>query len=212
LALGIASGEDRARALSHIARCADCRHFVDELATTADEILLLAPQREPSVGFENRVLSALDQRKPRRRRVLLGAAAALLAATLGAGAVFWATQEDREVAGAIRETLAEANGKYFAVLPLNDSSGSKVANVFAYEGDPSWVFVVWEKPLARDLFTMQAHTVDGSKLTLGTFDSDGTRRTWGGDLPGSLHDLNAISVLAKHGADSTATFSHGDSD
>lgn len=211
LALGIASGEDRARALNHTAMCAECRRFVEELATAADEVLILAPQREPSVGFEKRVLSSIDERRPARRRWAFAAAAILAAAVLGAGAVFWTTTDERELAGSVRSALAEADGKYFSVLPMHDSSGAKVANVFAYEGKPSWVFVVWEEPLHRDTLTIQAHLVDGNKLALGSFDSDGTRRTWGGHLPGSLHDLSAISVLASHGADSTASF-HRSSD
>ncbi|HYI45571.1 MAG TPA: zf-HC2 domain-containing protein [Actinomycetota bacterium] len=210
LALNIASGEDRARALDHIATCPECRRFVDELATAADEVLILAPEREPTVGFEKRVLSAIDERKPVRRRWAFAAAATLVAAALGAGAVFWSTADERELAGSVRSALAEADGKYFSVLPMHDSSGAKVANVFAYEGHPSWVFVVWEEPLDRDTMTIQAHLVDGDKLALGTFDSDGTKRTWGSPLPGSLHDLSAISVLASHGVDSTASFHRGD--
>lgn len=207
LALGIASGEERARALAHIATCPACRRFISELSATADEVLLLAPQREPAAGFENRVLAAIGARR-RPRRLVLGVAAGLMAAVLGGGAIYLATAEDRELAARVRETLAEANGKYFSVLPLKDESGTKVANVFAYEGHPSWLFIVWKEPLARGDYEVEAELVDGDSVMLGTFEGDGTRQTWGGPIPGSLHSLDAIEVLAPKGAGSIARFSH----
>jgi len=57
LALGIADGAERAEALDHLAGCADCRRAVAELTEVTDELLLIAPEHEPPVGFESRVLS-----------------------------------------------------------------------------------------------------------------------------------------------------------
>ena len=56
LALGIVEGEERGRALEHLAKCPDCRAEVEKFSEVADELLLLAPHREPPVGFESRVL------------------------------------------------------------------------------------------------------------------------------------------------------------
>src|SRR4051794_37860831 len=47
LALGIADGAERAAALEHLAGCAECRRAVAELSDVTDELLLLAPEREP---------------------------------------------------------------------------------------------------------------------------------------------------------------------
>ena len=55
LALGIVYGEERGRALQHLADCPDCRAEVEKYSDLADELLLLAPQREAPVGFESRV-------------------------------------------------------------------------------------------------------------------------------------------------------------
>src|SRR5690348_1588093 len=87
LALGVVDGEQRAWALEHFAECPDCRRRVEPLSEVADELLLLAPHREPPVGFESRVLAAaLPEPEPRRRRrwrlVLAPAAAALASAAI----------------------------------------------------------------------------------------------------------------------------------
>ena len=84
LALGIVEGEERGRALQHLAECPDCRAELEKFSELADELLLLAPHREAPVGFESRVLNELlpaPQRKPRRRlRLVFAPAAAALAA------------------------------------------------------------------------------------------------------------------------------------
>src|SRR6059058_3689151 len=62
LALGIADGEERARALEHLGGCAECRRELDELSAIADELVALAPEREPPAGFEGRVIERLRVR------------------------------------------------------------------------------------------------------------------------------------------------------
>src|SRR3954469_24391018 len=82
LATGAASGEVRATALAHLAGCAACRRELADTAATVDELLLLAPEREPPPGFDARVLSRLDAGRPSRRRTrgayLLAAAVVLI--------------------------------------------------------------------------------------------------------------------------------------
>ena len=51
LALGIADGEDRARALDQLAECPECRKTIEQLSSVADELLMLAPAEEPPPGF-----------------------------------------------------------------------------------------------------------------------------------------------------------------
>lgn len=92
LAVGALSGAERGMALAHLETCARCRDLVDDLAGTADRLLLLAPVSEPPVGFESRVAARLGaevtQRPSRRghrvgRRWAAVAAAAALVAGLG---------------------------------------------------------------------------------------------------------------------------------
>jgi predicted anti-sigma-YlaC factor YlaD len=59
LALDIAGGEGRHAALRHLSRCSACRQLVSELSSVGEDLLLLAPAREPPLGFESRVLAAV---------------------------------------------------------------------------------------------------------------------------------------------------------
>lgn len=157
LATGAATGYDRARALSHVSRCASCRAELAQLSKVADELLLLAPSHEPPAGFESQVMASIGQGAPpprptptRRRpafrhripmRVAVSAAAVALAATLGAGAVWQATSGDRHVAQDQRQTMQMTNGRYFTAFPVTDEAGGRTGTVFLYEGDPSWLLV-----------------------------------------------------------------------
>ncbi|MBV8295852.1 MAG: zf-HC2 domain-containing protein, partial [Acidimicrobiia bacterium] len=83
LALGNLPGHERADVLRHLEHCADCQRLVEELADAADALLLLAPEVEPPMGFEARVLAGFDAPVTRRRRpgvAVLGVAAALVLA------------------------------------------------------------------------------------------------------------------------------------
>src|SRR5512132_2791788 len=104
LALGILDGEQRAQALRHLAECPECRRAVEELTAVADELLMLAPEREPPAGFESRVLARLQPppaaTRPvrRRRRLLAPLAAAAAAAAIATAVVLQTTSDDRRLA------------------------------------------------------------------------------------------------------------------
>jgi hypothetical protein len=66
LALDVVSGDERAAALAHLTGCRACQANLDELARTADALLLVAPSGEPSAGFESRVLARLAAEKGAR--------------------------------------------------------------------------------------------------------------------------------------------------
>ena len=64
LALGLATGRERAGSLAHLAECSGCRGRVDGLRETGDGLLLLAPPAEPPAGFEQAVLASLRAARP----------------------------------------------------------------------------------------------------------------------------------------------------
>jgi anti-sigma-K factor RskA len=143
LALGIADGEERARALRHLAECAECRRAVEEYSAVTDELLMLAPAQQPPPGFESRVFERLAPARPRRRlrRILVPLAAAAAAAAVAAGAILGATSDDRRLADQYRSTLAAAHGSYFTAARLRDAAHAPGGLVYGYRGRSSWIYV-----------------------------------------------------------------------
>src|SRR5678815_3351949 len=60
LALDMLTGEERSTAMAHLATCASCRQDVALLTDAADELFVLVPEVEPSAGFEQGILSAIE--------------------------------------------------------------------------------------------------------------------------------------------------------
>src|SRR5262249_47277306 len=111
LATGTATGHERAWALGHVARCITCRQELMDLARVADDLLLLAPRREPPPGFESAVVAriadatdlvtpastrdAVGKRWRSRRwpqigvRLVTAAIVVVLAAMAGAAIAYW---------------------------------------------------------------------------------------------------------------------------
>jgi len=226
LALGIAAGEDRDAALRHLSGCPACRQLVSELSSVGDELLLLAPEREPPAGFESRVLTTIAapprQRRvravphgvragprrvravprawlPRGRRWVAVAATAVLAAAIGAGSVFVATSGDRQLARGYRAVLNEGQGSTFAAAPLRGAQG-RVGTVFGYQGHPSWM-VVTVQPQTPDegQLRVQALTRDGRYLALGKAVLGGGNRAWGGQIPVDLSAVHELRFVRSDG-------------
>ena len=144
LALGIAAGEERARALGHIASCAECRSLVDELSRAADSVLTLAPQKEPPIGFEARAVRRVRGIRPRQRLRMGAAVASVVLVAIGLTALVLeaATARDRDLAQRYLDLLeGRSQGELFA-SPLLTADGGRVGQVFAYEGTSNWIFIV----------------------------------------------------------------------
>jgi hypothetical protein len=191
LALGIVTGEQRARALGHLARCPDCRRRVQELSALADALVLLPPAQEPPVGFESRVLAALPTRiRPRRwRRLALVAAALLLAASVGGSGVFAAGRGDRDLAERYRHTLAVAGGEAFGAWQLGDAG-----TVLVYQGSPSWMFVSMRPPAGTGPFACDLVLTSGRRVALGTFGLQRYQTGWGRTIPVKLDEVDRVEL------------------
>ncbi len=205
LALGIVEGEERGRALEHLADCPDCRRRVDELSEVADELLLLASHREPPPGFESSVLSEVLPQPPKRRRrrfslVLAPAAAALAAAAITLGIVWNDVQSGRSYQG----TLEKANGKQFEAYSLY--GGQSVAGtVFSYEGAPNWLLITVDPTHRADLSRAELVMDDGSTRTLNWFQLDPSGSS-GGGIPVDPHQVAVLRLLP--GAGGQALVAH----
>ncbi len=65
-----------------------------------------------------------------------------VAGAVSGGAVYIAGRADRELAANVRQTLAIADGLYFAAFELVDDGGRQQGTVFAYQGEPAWIVLV----------------------------------------------------------------------
>ena len=197
LALGTATGEERARALQHLATCSNCRRHLDELSGIADNLLLLAPAYEPPVGFESRVVDRIssEPRPPRWRRVLPAVVAAVLSAIAALALMYAVSGEDRELAAHYRNALEQANGSYFGGVPIRDADGHRAGHVFAYAGSPSWVVALLTGSTGSGTYAVELITREGANVRLGSVDVVNGRGTFGSTLPVSLRDVARIQLV-----------------
>jgi Putative zinc-finger len=211
LALGIADGKERAEALAHLASCAACRSYLAELTDVADDLLALTPSEEPPVGFETRVLTELGiepARSSRRlrwplvrpRRILLAAATAcLLAVATTAGAFMLAFEDERELADQYQAALDNVGGEYFQATALRNRRQATVGQVFGYQGDPSWLFVVVYAPYRDTPLTGNLTTTGGDTVPLRAVELNAERASWGGEIPIDLREVELVRLVDQSG-------------
>lgn len=195
LALDTLTGEDRARALEHVEACVDCRRELQSLVEVGDELLLVAPITEPPLGFESRVLERLLNASPARHRLRRGlaiAAALLIVALTGAGAVHLAGKADRELADGYRRTLGVADGRYVAARPFVGDR-DEVGYVFGYEGSPSWIFFLIDAG-SDGTYEIEITTA-GDTWVAGEMQIRDGEGAWHGLLETDLHDLRRVSLI-----------------
>ena len=202
LALGTVSGPERAAALEHLAGCADCRAEVESLADVADSLLLLAPQAEPSLGFETRVTErmagaglGLSPSRSRRRPlvVVMVAAAAVLGIVLGFTGLYErhrSTSLDREYVNALRVL----GGKALLAGRLSGADGRGTGEVFVYDGHPSWVFVTVSDADASGPLTVELRFHDRDPVKLAGLTVTKGVGSLGARLPGSADGLESVRV------------------
>jgi hypothetical protein len=206
IALGIVDGKERAEALRHLSGCSECRRAVERLSQVTDELLMVAPVQEPPAGFETRVAAAmgLPGQPPRRRRARwfaprrlaarLGPVVATAAVTAAALVVVY--HDDHETAKRYRETLAEADGRYFQAEPLRDENGARAGVAFGYEGSPSWLLVTVDGGHRGSVTRAELRTKDGRVIPLRSLQLD-SKGSWGGAIPVNLYRVGSIRLVGK---------------
>jgi len=213
LAIDVAAGDERARALRHLSGCPECRRELAATADVVDELLLLLPGHEPPVGFETSVMARLTPapvREPaagpeviagggpvagparRLRLPLLWAASIVAVAVLAVGAVWWRTGEDRNLAADYRHTLTVAHGHGLSAAPLLVSGGAETGIVFAYEGAPSWLYVTFRSPPQPGEYEVEMVTTDGRRLALRNFTARPGSSGWGSTIPVSAKQVETL--------------------
>jgi hypothetical protein len=212
IALGIADGAERARALDHLAGCPECRRVVAELTEVTDELLLRAPEREPPVGFESRVLARLEpapapvptteprlarptRRRRWARRALVVLAPAAVAAAIATVVVLSATGDDRRLAGQYRAALAAAHGRSFEAARLQAPANLPAGLVYAYRGSPSWIFVYLDRAHRSGRYRPELALTSGRRVPLPDLRIDPATGSGGQVLDVDLRDVASVRLV-----------------
>jgi hypothetical protein len=206
LAMDVATGVERGRALAHLEVCRECRSLVGDMAEAKDEVLLLAPEREPSAGFESRTLTHLARlsrptRAPRWRRILSLSVAASVAAAAGVGGAWLATRSDRQAAALFRTALERADGTYLGVEVLRRPDGTRVGHLAVYLGRPSWIFAVLDEGSPVGTFDVEIVGPSSERRPAGAFTIETDRRGAGLVLPPGLERVAAVVLVPRGGGD-----------
>jgi hypothetical protein len=206
LALDVAPGPERAAALAHVAACPACRELLDEAARTVDELMLLAPEHEPPLGFEQRVLAGIGRpARARRRTALLAAAAVLLVGAGAAGVTRFVDRDEHRLADQYRETLRTADGRYLAAAAVTAADGSRAGTVFGYEGRPSWLFVTVDG-VPSGTYQVRMVSRDGGSEPIGTcWVRDGSG-SWGTAIDRPVAEVDRVVMEGSDGTTLTARF------
>lgn len=197
LALGIAAGDDRAHALAHLARCPECRALVDEMSRAADSLLLVAPQAEPPIGFEARVL---ERARPARKRITRSAlaavaAAALLSSAVTAAAVHAASAPDRRLASQYERLVKALGGKTLRAAELRALDGTVVGKVYAYDGKPSWLFLVLQDREGSGQYEVEIEPVAGDAIRLAGLTIQAGRASWSTTASVQIDNIQSVNIL-----------------
>jgi hypothetical protein len=182
LSAGVAAGDARAGALAHLARCPGCRRELEDTSSVLDGLLLLAPEREPSPGFETSVLAAImsDQRPRRRGRVLLAVAASVLAVALAAGGAAW---------------WQSTRGPEAVVADLTSGTGDVAGQAVAHGGDRPWVYLSVDAAPAPGRYLVRLVTTDDRTLDVGWCRIRDGKGSWGWAVDAPPGDLREVQLV-----------------
>ncbi|WP_405876852.1 hypothetical protein OG762_00995 [Streptomyces sp. NBC_01136] len=220
LALGVLPGRERAGAVAHLDRCADCREYVEQLTLVGDRLIGLLPGSEPPVGFETRVAQALTQGTPTREgrarahgagvrhrgfggRVRLRLASVVAALVLAVGFGGWAvgTAIESALAGAPRSTGEEAmlRGELTPAAVPRQSAGE----IYAHPGSPGWIYMTVDLAGAPTPYNGTVSCLlergDGSTVRVGTFTLHQGRGFWGGPVSVAPSALSGARLTTPDG-------------
>jgi hypothetical protein len=206
LALGVLTGRERARALSHVESCQRCAEELEQLSRVADAVVQVAPEVEPPMGFEVRLFEKmglsdeLAQHRQRRHRfrqtrwgiAALGVAAAA-AVALGLGLSLPSSTPPTVSAQGQHAHSASA-----ARLIENGTPVGRVAT-FISAGKP-WMSMMLADSSARGWVNCVVVTDDGMSHQVGTFDARKGYGAWIAPLHVDPKDIRTAEVVSPTGA------------
>ncbi len=199
LALGVLTGRDRARALSHVESCQRCADELEQLSRVADTVVQAAPEMDPPIGFEVRLLermgfATVDQKRHRRfrasRLVPLGVAAAVVGLGLGLGLTLTSSP------GPNTSAQSHRSGGVSADLVAD---GVAVGKVDAFGGSKPWISMTLDDSPARGTVMCAVTTKDGMTHWVGSFVVRKGYGAWAAPLDVSPSSIRTAEVVSPSG-------------
>jgi len=178
-ALATLSGRSRALVLDHLETCAHCTAESEALADAADTLLWLAPEAEPPLGFETRVIeryrgAGAGRQIDRRRRLSLFAVAAQ-----GGGNHPSATQ--RPMTGRLV------------------SDGHVLGDVTISAGSPSWMIMDVDTGKISGVVWCEVTFANGRSETVGKFTISHGYGSWVAPIKASGRDVRSARIVNGEG-------------
>jgi hypothetical protein len=226
LALGILAGRERAVVLAHVEQCPGCGTELEQLSLTADALLRTAPEIEPPVGFEVRLLDrpgvpavarAGRSGRPARlgrlgrlgrwgrlgppgqigRPVRTVTAAAAAVVALAAGVgIGWATLPG---SAPIRAPGGQPEPAGELAAATLTAGGQDRGRVTTYAGTPAWLFMTVHDAGITGNVACRVTLADGTTVTIGTFWLSHGYGSWGSPLPATVDRVRRATVVSTNG-------------
>jgi hypothetical protein len=200
LALGVLTGRDRARVLSHVESCPRCAEELEILSRAADSVVQAAPEMEPPLGFEVRLFErmGLTDVAPRRRRfrpsrwvpAVVGVAAAALALGLALGLTS---------SSPTPTVTAQPHGAHRVVTAALVEDGATVGHVMVMGGAKPWISMMLDDSSAHGTVDCVVVTHDGLTHHVGTFVAHKGYGAWIAPLPVNPAEVRAAEVVSPGG-------------
>jgi hypothetical protein len=202
LALEVLGSSERDALLAHAATCARCSTELQRMSVAADRLTLLAPDCEPPVGFEQRVMESLSTQRVKRLRPvrpvrlwhLAAAAVALFAVGVATGV------------GVHREpgSVAESEQAQFRYADLVDAAGGShgsVTVVADHESTNSAVLTMSLVNLDAGQYHCVVHLGDGTTRDVAAWPiGDAGAGTWAIPISIAIDDIRGVSVRDDDGS------------
>jgi hypothetical protein len=208
LALGILTGRERAATLAHVDSCAHCAEELEQLARTADAVVTVAPEMEPTVGFEVRLFNRMGvaEAAPRRRaaplrwvgkspRWAMMAAAAAIALVVGLS-IGWTTGSPSGGRSAVE--VPHPAGPQVATADLT-KNGHVVGRAAIYGGSNPWMIVTLADSWSDGTVTCEVVTANGVTHRVGSFTAKDGYGSWGAPLRVAPQDVRKAEVVTSNG-------------
>jgi anti-sigma factor RsiW len=194
-ALGTLSGRSRSLVLDHLETCAHCDAELESLAGVADTMLWLAPEAEPSLGFETRLIERYrggDTRRliTRRRRASVFAVAAVLVAVLGFGV------------DAVLTTHGGVSHPSATLRPTSShltADGLVVGQVTISSGNPSWMIMDVDAGQLSGVVWCEVTLKNGRTETVGKFTLARGYGSWIAPVKALGSDVRSARLVNAHG-------------